>query len=185
MPRATHLAQLLQSLTLKPGDWAVDATVGNGHDTLWLAEHVGRQGYVFGFDVQEAALASTAQRVADCPHVVLFHCGHEHLAQRLPPQAKGQLKAVMFNLGYLPGAEHKTITRPDTTLASLTQALAWLAPDGLITVVVYPGHPGGDAEAATVCNFAQALPSAFSTSRHMRLNTRSPAPELIAIKRIR
>ena len=38
---------------LKVGGIAIDATVGNGHDTLFLAKQVETQGLVFGFDIQK------------------------------------------------------------------------------------------------------------------------------------
>ena len=123
MIRATELAQLVLRQTIKPGDWAVDATVGNGHDTLFLAQRVGPPGRVFGFDVQAAALASAAERVLGLDQITLFHAGHEHLAERLPAEAKGRLAAAMFNLGYLPGGSHEIVTRTQTTLAGLSQAL--------------------------------------------------------------
>jgi ubiquinone/menaquinone biosynthesis C-methylase UbiE len=84
MLRATELAHLLMRQSLKPGDWVVDATVGNGHDTLLLAELVGSSGCVIGFDVQEVALAAATERVDGLPQVKLIHAGHENLAEHLP-----------------------------------------------------------------------------------------------------
>lgn len=37
------------------GDIVVDATMGNGHDTQFLAELVGENGHVYAFDIQESA----------------------------------------------------------------------------------------------------------------------------------
>ena len=41
---------------LKPGDVAVDFTMGNGHDTEFLSKTVGPEGFVYAFDIQEQAL---------------------------------------------------------------------------------------------------------------------------------
>jgi hypothetical protein len=183
MLRATDMARLLLRQTLKPGDWVADATTGNGHDTLWLAQSVGLTGHVFGFDVQGEALAATAQRVLGLPQVTLFHAGHEHMAARLPPAAKGQLAAVMFNLGFLPGGDKAVITRASTTIAALEQAAALLAVGGLITLILYPGHSGGAEEAAALRAWAQQLPGAFSAASYARLNPLKPAPELLLIER--
>lgn len=134
---------------LFPGAWAVDATAGNGHDTRFLAEAVGRSGQIWAFDVQTPALEATARRLeaADlAPRVHLIQAGHEHLAAHLPPAARGRLTAVMFNLGYLPGGDHSRITQPGSTLAALEAALAWLHPRGLVSVLAYRGHDGGEAE---------------------------------------
>jgi predicted methyltransferase len=181
--RATDLAHVLVRQALRPGAIAVDATTGNGGDTAFLADCVGVTGRVFGFDVQEAALAAAAGRLGGASNVTLIHGGHEHLARHLPAHAKGSLAAVMFNLGYLPGSSKTIVTRPVTTLAALDQALAWLAPGGIVTLVLYTGHPGGAEEAAAVRARAGDLPSPFSATHCARINARDPAPELIAITR--
>lgn len=182
MLRATELAHLLMRQSLKPGDWVVDATVGNGHDTLLLAELVGSSGRVIGFDVQEAALAAATERVDGLPQVKLIHAGHENLAEHLPVDRHKRLAAVMFNLGYLPGASKEIMTRSETTLAALKQALTHLKMHGLVTLVLYPGHPGGEEEAEAVRSYAQQLPQAFAVTGYARINSLSPAPELIVIE---
>lgn len=42
--------QLLTEI-VQPGDVVIDATMGNGHDTLFLSELVQSTGRVFSFDV--------------------------------------------------------------------------------------------------------------------------------------
>jgi predicted methyltransferase len=184
MMRITELAHAILRPTLKAGDWCVDATTGHGHDTLFLAEAVGQTGRVFGFDVQAEALAATTARVLGRPQVTLFPCGHEHMAACLPPDARGRLAAVMFNLGILPGARKAIATRTATTIGALTQALDLIRPGGHITVALYSGHPGGPAEAAAVAALADGLPSTYAGSRVSRLNAARPAPELLIIERI-
>jgi SAM-dependent methyltransferase len=183
MLRATELAQLLLRPAVQSGAWAIDATVGNGHDTKFLADLVGPSGRVFGFDVQAAALAVAAARLDGRPQVTLQLCGHEHLAAALPAEAAGQVAAVMFNLGYLPGADKQTTTRPATTLAGLAQALDLVAVRGMITLVLYPGHPGGADEAAAVRTYIARLPSNFAVAHWCRLTPAHPAPALLAIER--
>jgi SAM-dependent methyltransferase len=185
MLRATDLAHSLVRQTLEPGGWVIDATVGNGHDTLFLAERVGAGGRVFGFDIQEKALASAAKRLDGLTQVTLYHAGHERLAEFLPDGAKGRIAAVMFNLGYLPGDDHGITTRSETTIAALDQALGFLAARGIVTLVLYTGHPGGAEEAANVLAYARELPTQFAASHFKRLNTATPAPELLAIQRLR
>lgn len=192
MMRATELAHLLVRQSVKAGDWVVDATVGNGHDTALLAELVGPSGRVFGFDIQEAALAATAERVGNAPQVRLVHAGHEKLAEHIsaneaadgPATGDGRLAAVMFNLGYLPGAPKTITTRKETTLAGLEQALAHLRLHGLITLVLYPGHPGGAQEADAVRSYAQDLVQDFAVVHYARINSLRPAPELLVIERV-
>lgn len=183
MMRATELAHLLLHQSLNSGDWALDATVGNGHDTLFLAKSVGRSGRVFGFDVQATAIAATAIRVEEHPQVTLFHAGHETLADHLPKD--GQLAGAMFNLGYLPGGPREIMTHADTTLAGLGQVLERLKIGGLLTLVLYPGHSGGDSEAEAVRAFAKSLGEEFVVAQFKRFNANRPAPELLAIERTR
>lgn len=186
MMRATEVAHLLVRQSVRAGDWVVDATVGNGHDTALLAELVGPTGRVIGFDIQEAAMAATAERVDNAPQVTLVHAGHETLAEHMVADgaADGRLAAVMFNLGYLPGAPRTITTGAETTLAGLEQALAQLRLHGLITLVLYPGHLGGAEEADAVRSFAQGLPQDFAVIHYARINSLRPAPELLAIERI-
>ncbi len=184
MMRATELAHLLMRQSLKAGDRVIDATTGNGHDTLLLAELVGPTGRVFGFDVQEEALASTARRVDGLPQVTLIHAGHETLAEHLRANGQDRLAAAMFNLGYLPGAPKDIMTRTETTLAGLQQALAHLATQGIVTLVLYPGHPGGAEEAAAVRSYTRGLNEDFAVTRYARINASAPAPELLVIERL-
>ncbi len=165
------LAQVHEALaeTVAPGDWAVDATCGNGRDTLALARltgpHAGTPGgRVFAFDVQQRALDAARTLLAahssraPLGECVFLHAGHETMAQRLPPEARGRLAAVVFNLGYLPGGDKTVTTRPETTLPALETAFAWLRGGGLLAVTTYPAHPGGGDEAEAVCAWAHALP---------------------------
>src|ERR1700741_700591 len=108
------------ALVLPEGGLAVDATVGNGYDTLFLAHRVGPGGMVLGFDVQKAALAGARELlkfVGSTGRVSLIHDSHARLENYLPAGAKVQ--AAMFNLGYLPRGNREIITRPETTIAAL------------------------------------------------------------------
>ncbi|TVM19462.1 16S rRNA (cytosine(1402)-N(4))-methyltransferase [Oceanidesulfovibrio indonesiensis] len=139
---------------------AVDATVGNGRDTLLLAHHVGEGGRVYGFDVQRRGLDIAWQRLTKAgmeQRVTLLHAGHERMAELLPADAQGRVRAVMFNLGYLPGSDKNVVTRPETTRAALAAALSVLAPGGLVSIVAYPAHPGGAKELAAVREWCASL----------------------------
>jgi predicted methyltransferase len=142
-------AHLAVAAVVEPGDIVIDATVGNGHDTLFLATQVGVSGKVYGFDIQAAALDSAYQRLQQAGQtapVSLYHAGHEVMAMLLPESAAGRVKAVMFNLGYLPGGDKQRTTAASTTLAALQAALSLLAPGGVISLLAYTGHPGGREE---------------------------------------
>ncbi len=186
--KLTDMAHQFAGLHLHAGSIAIDATIGNGHDTLFLAKHVGESGHVHGFDIQPDALSATTQRLSEAnlaERVTLHQTGHENLSRTLPQANKGQIDVALFNLGYLPGSDRSTITTSETTLPALAQALEELTPSGLLLVTLYPGHPGGDQEAADVAEWAKSLAPSLATASEYRLLNRSPhAPRLLLIQRV-
>lgn len=176
LPTSVDLAHTLLREWVQEGDAVVDATAGNGHDTLFLAHLVGATGRVFAFDVQPPALESTRQRLianAASDQCTLVHAGHETMAAHLPGELSGRLAAVVFNLGWLPGNDKACITKTETTLLAIKLALDWLRPGGLLCIVAYPGHKGGDEETAAVAAWAGALPSNTHEVRHFHAPNRS------------
>lgn len=188
LPKPTALAHSLLAKVLRPGERVLDATAGNGHDTEFLARAVGSDGHVLAIDIQAAALAATRARCHQAGlagQVTLRQTSHAAVADEFAQLAwpPGCLGAAMFNLGYLPGGEKSHITRTDTTLPALAATLAWLRPGGMLTIVCYPGHPGGDAEARAVEAWAAGLPVAkFLVARYGMLNLASAPPFLLAIQ---
>lgn len=178
------LSHLLLRQFVHPGDRAVDATCGNGSDTLLLAELVGPTGRVWAFDIQSDAIGQTAQRLAQAGYAGQVECilaGHETMAERVTPG----VSAVIFNLGYLPGGDRAIITHPETTLAAFEQALTLLKAGGILAVTVYPGHEGGGHEGAVVDAWAAAHdPRAFHTWRMGQVNVPPSAPYLTLIQKV-
>jgi predicted methyltransferase len=187
LPSAVQWSHHFLQSTVQSGDWVVDATAGNGHDTLFLAHLVGAAGRVFAFDIQQAALQSTRTRLGPEleQHCQLIHASHHEMAQHLPTEATGRLAAVIFNLGYLPGAAKTCITHTHTTLLALDAALHMLRSKGVLLVVVYPGHPGGDEEAAAVAAKLTTLPWHSAEVQHIRsANSTTRSPECwVVLKR--
>lgn len=131
---------------LKEGDRAVDFTMGNGHDTAFLSETVGKSGSVTAFDIQPGALCSTAANLRQwgCPENWRLICTSHHRAAEFVHEP---IKAGMFNLGYMPGSGNKALTTMrTTTLPAVEGALSMLDRDSILMVAVYPGHPEGEAE---------------------------------------
>ncbi|GGF85487.1 class I SAM-dependent methyltransferase [Paenibacillus aceti] len=184
-------AHKLAADRLQSGDAAVDATAGTGADTLFLARACGRRGQVWAFDIQAEALRLTGERLAkeadqvELAQVHLLQRSHADMKELLPQAVHGHLGAVMFNLGYLPteGADHSLITLAETTLAALETATSLLRPRGIVTAVLYPGHPGGDREAEAVQAWAAALPASVGQTILYRQIQRPHAPYLIAIEK--
>ena len=167
--RLTELVHQHLHGLLKPGDLAIDATVGNGHDTVFLAQRIGATGHVHGFDIQHDALLHARQHLdkeAPGANVELHLAGHETMDRHLPGAMAASTAAIVFNLGYLPGADKSVTTRASTTLAALQ--LAWgtyLRPGGVLSVLCYPGHPGGQKEADAVEQWLADLGAKVTTTR--------------------
>jgi predicted methyltransferase len=183
-PILTFAHELVAS-AVPSGATTIDGTVGNGHDTLFLARLVGSRGKVYGFDVQEAALDSARRRLEDAGvlgQVELLHMGHESISDAIP--ATVPVTAAMFNLGYLPGSDRSIVTRPETTIPALEGVVARLVPAGLLTVVLYPGHVGGTREATAVLEWARQVdPGVARVLWYQFLNPRTPPPSLLAIEK--
>ena len=180
---ARYLAREVILQAVLPGDTAVDATMGNGHDTLMLCEAVGPEGHVWAFDVQAQALEETKKRLRE--HGVdgraeLIRAGHEHMAEYV----KGPVKAVMFNLGWLPGGDHGVTTRWETTRQAVESALELLAPMGVLVICAYPGHAEGEREKQELAAFLSGLPNRrFNVLRQRFLNAGPGAPECFVIQK--
>lgn len=187
IPSILEFAHTLAGRALDQGGLAIDATVGNGHDTVFLARTVGPTGRVVGFDVQREALNETRRRVdEEAPDVSLrlVHAGHQTLARELDETERGQVEAVMFNLGYLPGGDHSVTTSPDTTRQALEASAEVLRPGGVITIVAYTGHEGGKVEAQAVESWGAALSQdQFRTLSYRFANWSNDPPRLFAVEK--
>jgi predicted methyltransferase len=174
---------LLLQEVVRAGDLVVDATAGNGYDTVFLAEAVGASGKVVAMDLQSEAIQATRDRLLDKgmeERVELHQVSHVELGKLISPE---KASAIVFNLGYLPGSDHSVITERDSTLVALGESVLALKPGGVLAVVCYPGHEGGHTEAEAVENFLRDLGS-FRLAKYQMLFTKSAAPFLlIASKR--
>ena len=146
-------AQKFAKKHLSLGSIAIDATCGNGFDTLFLAEHVGSSGVVYGIDIQVRAIESVRQKLSEqgtLPQCRLVHDSHSNLGSIVDTEHVGRVSVVMFNLGYLPFGDKAIVTTPKTTLVGLELASTLLDSGGLISVLAYPGHAGGLEESQCV-----------------------------------
>jgi ubiquinone/menaquinone biosynthesis C-methylase UbiE len=174
-----HFARVIQA-----GDVAVDATCGNGKDTLFLAECVGPGGKVFAFDIQEAAIRNTHDLIKEkgfLDRVSLHQENHENILHIVDVP----VKAAMFNLGYLPGGDHGVITKPDTTIKALEGLFTLLLPGGLVSVIAYTGHPRGEEEKKLVQGFLEEVEQRqFSVLHYRFVNQINHPPQLFLIEKI-
>ena len=167
---------------LKPGDRAVDFTMGNGYDTVFLSQTVGETGEVFAFDIQPAALRHTAENLRKnrCPDNWRLLCvSHD----RASAYIHGGIKAGMFNLGYLPGNGNKQLTtKRTTTLPAVQGAIQMLQPDGVLLVAVYPGHPEGALEGKQLRAYFSTLSRFQYTVAQFRMLNSPDSPYFTVIE---
>lgn len=169
---------------LGEGDTAVDFTMGNGYDTVFLSNTVGKNGHVTAFDIQPDALLSTEKnlRTNNCPDNWRLICAsHDRAGEFI----KGPIKAGMFNLGYLPGAGRKALTtKRSTTLPAVKSAIEMLGENSILLVAVYPGHPEGAAEGRELTEYFSSLSRfRYSIAQFRMLNSpESPFFNIIETK---
>jgi methylase of polypeptide subunit release factors len=158
--KLTRLAADWIAGAIGKGAIAIDATVGNGYDTLFLAHAVGPSGEVIGFDVQKAALKNASELLRftgmiDRVRLVLgCHSGIEDYLRNGRP-----VQVAMFNLGYLPRGDRSIVTRAATTLAAIDGLLRHLSIGGRVTILSYRGHFTGPEEYAQVKRYLESAES--------------------------
>lgn len=144
--------------SIVPGDYVIDATVGNGYDTVMLAQLVGQVGKVYGFDIQKEAIETTKEKLlltGQLPQTELILDGHENIGNYLSEDE--QISAATFNLGYLPKGDKSIVTKAETTISAIAQCLLRLRKGGLVSIMVYYGHEGSQGEKEQVDNFVVGL----------------------------
>ena len=179
MKRPLEMAHDFLAQVITQEDIVVDATMGNGHDTLFLAK-LAKQ--VYAFDIQEQALEKTSQRIqeAGLTNVDLILQGHETVDQFVT-----EVKAAIFNLGYLPSADKSIITQPQTTLEALEKLCQMLVKGGRIAIMIYYGHEGGDIERDAVLDFVSQLPQQeYTATIYRTLNQINNPPFLVMIEKL-
>jgi predicted methyltransferase len=182
LPNVLEVARQLIRERVQPGETVVDATMGNGNDTLFLAQQVGETGSVIAYDIQQEAIDKTKarlQREGMLARTELRLASHEQIGELTVP-----VGAIMFNLGYLPGGNKDVTTQAESTLRAIEAGLRVLRPGGIMTIVVYWGHPAGQAEKAAVESYVEKLDqSECLVLKYQYVNQQNQAPFLLAIER--
>ena len=141
---AVKLVQDFLAARLADPGLCIDATCGNGGDTAFLCRLAGKEGRVLGFDIQPEAIASTRQNLARKGLAAELHCdSHANLLQYVQP---GTVDAVMFNFGWLPGADHGVFSHAQSSILALEAALEALRPGGVLSAILYSGAVIGTAK---------------------------------------
>ena len=163
-------------LNVKEDDIVIDATIGNGNDTLFLAKIVPK-GQVIGYDIQKEALVKTKELTKDYNNVTLYLESHENMANL--KLTKG-VSLILFNLGYLPQGDKKITTLASSSLRAIQAGLTILKDNGLILVVIYPGHEEGKKEEKAILNWLENSNLNYEIKRN---TSNKIAPFLVIIKK--
>jgi len=182
------LAKNYWAAHLKPGDAAIDATCGNGHDTLYLSRLLlqNENSLVVGLDIQGIAIQNTdfllhqSLDIEQRKRVLLQRICHSKISDiplPFPP------RLIVYNLGYLPGGDKTIVSKTNTSLQSLENALSLVALDGAVSIMCYPGHEEGEREEKALLAYLESLPSNRWTICYHKWLNRPRSPTLIWIKR--
>ncbi|MBP2649343.1 MAG: rRNA methylase [Firmicutes bacterium] len=158
----------------------LDATAGNGHDTLFLAQNSPVDAVVWFFDIQQQSIDKTINVLAEADLAFKgrpVNACHTKVAEYIDEP----LDIAMFNLGYLPGGSHILTTKATTSLTAIQAVLEMLAPGGLLSIVAYPGHSEGYIEQQQVCEYLRGLPSTKFTSASWKLINQENKPPVLYI----
>jgi len=167
---------------LQKKDLVIDATVGNGNDTLFLCNIV-TEGHVYGFDIQDTAINNTTNLLLKHKknNYTLFKESHSNMIKVLPT-LKDKVSAVVFNLGYLPGGHKKITTNYQTTIKAIRNSLWFLNNKGICLIVVYPGHKEGQREAIGIDKYLLKIKNDYQVKYYYN-TVNNKAPYLISIKK--
>lgn len=154
---AVRLVQDYLAAHLPHAALCIDATCGNGGDTAFLCGlSAASGGRVLGFDIQPEAIASTRAHLAQKGFTAELHRdSHANLLQYVTP---GTADAVMFNFGWLPGADHAVFSTAGSSIPALEAALTALRPGGVLSAILYSGRVIGSDEKQHILQWARALP---------------------------
>ncbi|SCA63428.1 Putative rRNA methylase YtqB [Chlamydiales bacterium SCGC AG-110-M15] len=190
-PLFTTQVQLAHSYwesLLSPGDCVLDLTCGNGHDTLFLANIVlkNQKGKIIAYDIQDQAIQQSKSRLKEIldaksmQQISFYQKCHSLLPKK---EELPEVKLIVYNLGYLPGADKSQTTKTRSTLESLDKATQLISPAGAISIMCYPGHPEGKLEESAIIEWAQKLNvQEWHCCHHQQING-NKAPSLMLIQK--
>ncbi|WP_461182418.1 tRNA 5-(aminomethyl)-2-thiouridylate-methyltransferase MnmM [Virgibacillus kimchii] len=179
-------AHYLLEETVEKGDTVIDATCGNGHDTVFLSRLVGEEGHVLAIDIQEQAIQSTKDRLVEnrLKNVSLIHDSHAYIGDYLQLEDEAKLGGAIFNLGYLPRSDKKVITESDSTITAVSSILYHLKQNRLVVIVVYHGHEGGEAEKKALLKYVTTLDQKkFAVLKYGFINQKNDPPFILAVQK--
>lgn len=186
LSNSIQIAHTLLKEALNKAQIVVDATAGNGNDTLFLAQNAKPKTAIYAFDIQAEALYHAQRKMNECCRrddikVNFILASHDEVEQYV----NEVIDLAVFNLGYLPGGNHAVTTKSETTLNALKIMLKKLRVNGYIAIVVYPGHEEGLKEIQLIKDFANYLAKKyFTVGWYQMINHNNNAPALCWIEKV-
>lgn len=154
---------------------AIDATLGNGHDTDYLSSKFKK---VYAFDIQKSPCEAYMSKAKD--NVKVINDSHHKLKDYI----KEPVDCILYNLGYLPGGDKTITTICETSLLSIKIGLELLDYGGIMSICIYKGHNEGKREETCILSYVKNLPkNDFAVMEHSYLNRDTNAPTLIIIEK--
>lgn len=175
LPTAKHYLEEI----IEPSDLVIDATCGNGHDSQFLSTLV-PNGTVYSFDIQEDAIVKAKEKYPST-NIHYINDGHEHVDRYV----HNEIKAAIFNLGYLPGGDKTITTMSETTISALSKLFSLLSVGGRIAIVVYHGHESGKLERDQLLHELSTWPQdTCQVLEYKYINQKNHAPFLLLIEKL-
>lgn len=184
---AVTLAHFYWSRILKGGDLVLDATCGQGQDTLFLARAALKEGAgeVHAIDIQGVALEKTRARLEqNLPEALLKQVSYYEMCHsKLERVETGPFDLIVYNLGYLPQGDKSLTTNSNSSIESFEKALKLLREGAFLSITCYPGHSEGALEEEATLEWAASLSSQYEVCHHRWLNRSKRSPSLVLIQR--
>lgn len=183
MIQILEFVKYVGQLKLDTAQVIVDATVGNGHDTLWLTESA-KNAKIYGFDVQSIAINHAKERLEssgiDNQKVTFINDSHANIDLHVHEE----IDLILFNFGYLPGGDKTITTTKQTSLIAIEKSLKMLRKAGIAILVVYPGHEEGEKEAEAIEQTVASLPwELYHVYHYCIMNNTKKPPRVYVVKK--
>lgn len=173
-------ARTLIDTYIEQGSTVIDATCGNGNDTLYLAQQLDGSGVIHAFDIQQSAINNSKLKTAAFNNIHYHLEGHQNVLDYVD----APVRLAIFNLGYLPKGDKSIVTLPETTIQAIERIFSILEKEGIIILVIYPGHAEGQVEKEAILNYLEQFDQGDAhIFKYEFINQKNNPPFICAIEK--
>lgn len=155
----------------------VDATLGNGNDSLFLSNLVKDKGTIFAYDIQALSLENSQKLFNEhnVTNVFMKLKSHEYIDE-------DNIDLAIFNLGFLPGSDKSIKTNKVSSINAIKALLPKMNKDNMLLIIcLYVGHPEGIEESIVIDEYLKTLPgSKYLVSKYQNYN-RPTSPYVLTV----